>query len=98
MQKTPRRVPGIHRGAGNMDCPPACTRGAEAVGRAAWLFGELDATRFSDDRDADLSRILQLLFNSSHQVPRQQVRLVVIDLIRSNDDAQFPASLHGEAL
>src|SRR5690606_37488911 len=53
---------------------------------------------FADDYDFDLARVLNLLLDLLDDVLHQEVGLAIVDLIRLDHDADFPAGLDGVGL
>lgn len=54
--------------------------------------------RVADERDADLSRILEFVLDLAAHGPRQGVALLVVELVGTDQHAHLPARLHRVAL
>src|SRR5437867_8823526 len=88
---TRRRIRSI-----NARSPVSETRWALFV--AGELPGELNGPCLPDDRDLDLTRVLQLVLDPARDVLRQPHRLLVRDAIAFDDNADFAAGLQRECL
>src|SRR5262245_5635763 len=64
----------------------------------AWSFGIVDGPRFADDRDLDLTGILELALDAAGDVFRQPDRLLVGDVLALHHDADLAAGLQRERL
>lgn len=60
------------------------------------LSGVVDRPCFPDNRDLDLTRVLQALFDLLDDVPREPARRQVVDLRGRNEDADLAPGLDGE--
>src|SRR5206468_5086748 len=65
---------------------------------AAPLLGIVDGPRFPDDRDLDLTGVLELVFDSSRDVLGKPDSLFVGNFLAFDHDADFAAGLQCEGL
>src|SRR2546421_11584502 len=66
--------------------------------RAGALFGVLHRARLADDRDLDLTGVLQRVLDLLRDVARETRGLEVVELLRLDHDADLPTRLDGERL
>ena len=59
-------------------------------------LGDFDAAGFADDGDADLAGVLEFVFDFCSDVAGEGVGLIIIDMVRLDEDAKFAARLDGE--
>ena len=62
------------------------------------LLRELDRPRLPDDRDPDLTWVLELLLDLFRDVPRDHLRLHVVDVLGLDHHSHLAARLHREGL
>src|SRR4051794_27173172 len=60
------------------------------------LLRVLDGARFADHGDLDLARVGQRLLDLAHDVAREAGRSQIVDLVRSDEDADLAPGLHGK--
>src|SRR5207244_1282348 len=81
------------------NCARVCDSAATTSSHGAvarWpLLGELDRALLADDRHLDLARVLELLLDVAGDLVREQLRLVVVDLLGLDDHPDLAPCLQG---
>jgi hypothetical protein len=72
---------------------PATTAQPTPERRRGYLLRHLDGAALANDDDLDLARVLQLIFDLTGDLVREQDGSVVVDLGRLDDHADLPSRL-----
>src|SRR5207253_1629311 len=82
------------RTKGNWGIDPGC----KSARLKTYLFRHFDTSLFADDGYFYLSRVMEVRFDFAGDASRQLKGRFIVNFVRLNEHAQFPASLHGEGL